>query len=179
MLLPTPSAGFEDPLGLLADCHRRMEIFCGRLELMPAHLDTHGSDETARRAAAGIVAYFEHAAPLHHADEETDLLPMMCRRACAPKARAAVAAWSVRIDEDHRAQSAAWHGVRAALQALSRGDGVQAPDAGMFVDMTRAHYRFEDETVLPLARTLLTAQDLTALGRAMARRREHDSRDGP
>lgn len=72
-----PDHDFDEPLGLLSDCHRRIEHF---LDVLIA---------TERRAAGGpltpaqrgdleaSVRYFAVAAPKHTADEEQSLFPRL------------------------------------------------------------------------------------------------------
>lgn len=171
MKFPSPSAGFDDPLGLLRDCHQRMESFCETLERLQVHVRAHGVDDEARAAIARILAYFNHAALHHHADEEVDLLPLLRLRAVTHEAQMAVTGWAARIDTDHRALAASWAKLRDELTALTDGHRTGPSESAAFVAMTRAHYRFEDESVFPLASTLLTADDRVALGQSMARRR--------
>ncbi|APZ43989.1 hemerythrin domain-containing protein [Acidihalobacter ferrooxydans] len=172
MLLPNPTAGFTDPLALLAGCHRRIAGFCDTLERLDDHLRKAGGDAAARTAAERIMAYFDRAAPLHHADEEIDLLPLLRLRVETPDARASVAAWARRIAAEHREQGASWARLRPELVALREGRTERLVHAAAFIDMERSHYRFEDADVFPLARRVLQRGDIETLGRAMARRRD-------
>ncbi|MEJ2479118.1 MAG: hemerythrin domain-containing protein [Acidihalobacter sp.] len=171
MLFPTPASGFDDPLGVLAGCHRRIAGFCDTLERLESHLKSAGADTQAGDAARRIYDYFEKAGPQHHADEEVDLLPMLQRRARSEAERAAVADWEARTGTEHLAQDKAWRRLREELLAVMEGRGAAVPSAAEFVALQREHFRFEDMEVFPLARDLLTDADLAALGRAMARRR--------
>src|SRR5512137_386080 len=78
--------GYDDPLGMLAACHRRIERQLGTLERLQRHLPVHGCDADARAAAAGILRYFDNAAPHHHADEEDSVFPRLL--GTVPSARA-------------------------------------------------------------------------------------------
>src|SRR4051794_12408712 len=94
-----PESNFTDPIGLLTDCHRRIERFLSVLVQVaaqakggPLTAEQRGSMETALR-------YFRDAAPKHTADEESTLFPRLrlCER---PELQAAFA----RIDsleQDH------------------------------------------------------------------------------
>lgn len=170
MQLLAPSAGFDDPMALLDACHRRVAGFCDTLERLMAHLATSGPDQDARRAAARIAFYFDQAAPHHHADEEIDLLPLLRVRAVGGE-RSMIEAWDKRIASEHGEQQAVWMALRTQLQSVVEGIGDTLVRAPEFIAMQREHFGFEDREVFPRARTLLLAEDIDALGRAMARRR--------
>src|SRR5690242_8284716 len=70
-----PESTFSDPVGLLTDCHRRIERFLGVLvqvsnQAAPLNDDQRASLDTALR-------YFREAAPKHTADEEESLFPRL------------------------------------------------------------------------------------------------------
>ncbi|HEV2691229.1 MAG TPA: hemerythrin domain-containing protein, partial [Bryobacteraceae bacterium] len=68
---------FSDPLGLLSDCHRRIERFLGVLIRICQKRNggTMAADE--RQALETALTYFRNAAPKHTADEEDSLFPRM------------------------------------------------------------------------------------------------------
>ncbi|MGH8639190.1 MAG: hemerythrin domain-containing protein, partial [Burkholderiales bacterium] len=68
---------FDEPLGLLSDCHRRIEHFLRVLATVAA--DAAGGPLTAeyRSALDGALRYFAVAAPKHTADEEVSLFPRL------------------------------------------------------------------------------------------------------
>jgi len=67
-----PENSFAEPIGLLEDCHRRIERFLSVLAQLSGQVsltaDQRASLETALR-------YFREAAPKHTADEEETLFP--------------------------------------------------------------------------------------------------------
>src|SRR5437660_11790873 len=68
---------FDEPLGLLADCHRRIEHFLDvllRIERAAAGRSLT-PDEWAQ--IEGALRYFETAGPRHTADEEDSLFPRL------------------------------------------------------------------------------------------------------
>jgi hypothetical protein len=75
-------SGFDDPLGMLQDCHRRIErflaILCDLAER--AHARALTSEEAS--AIRGALAYFREGGRRHTADEEESLFPRM--RTLAP-----------------------------------------------------------------------------------------------
>ena len=69
---------FNNPTGLLSDCHRRMEMFMRSLEAVAKVIDSVPDEET-RRALEAALKYFREAAPKHTADEEESLFPRLPR----------------------------------------------------------------------------------------------------
>jgi hypothetical protein len=90
---------FNDPTGLLSDCHRRIEMFLGSLEAVATVID-HPPTEDVRRALESALRYFSQAAPKHTADEEQSLFPRL-RDSANPEVASALS----RLDEleaEHR-----------------------------------------------------------------------------
>ena len=69
--------GFDEPLGLLSDCHRRIEHFLRVLIALDAR--AHGGPllDTERNDLTAALRYFATAAPRHTADEEDSLFPRL------------------------------------------------------------------------------------------------------
>ena len=65
-----PESSFADPIGLLTDCHRRIEQFLSML-LQVSSSERGGPLNSEQRNAVGTaLRYFREAAPRHTADEE-------------------------------------------------------------------------------------------------------------
>ena len=89
---------FNEPLGLLSDCHRRIERFLTVLVTLAAK-PSHSLTPDQKREVAMALEYFEHAAPRHTADEEHSLFPRL-RRSADPEAHRALDTLS-RLERDH------------------------------------------------------------------------------
>lgn len=166
-LLGEPAPDFSDPLGMLAACHGRMLGFCDLLERLPAWVADHGIDAEALAGARRVLRYFDGAAPLHHADEEHDLFPML---AGDPAAARLIA----RLNDEHRQLEGLWQRLAAELRGLSGERGSPATLRAAvtpFCAAYRAHIERENAELLPRARALLTAPALERLGERMAARR--------
>jgi hemerythrin-like domain-containing protein len=160
--------GFDDPLGMLRACHRRIERQLGTLNRLLRHLPEHHADPDARAAATAILRYFDTAAINHHADEEQSLFP-----------RLIIAAPDVRIlarqlEREHEALAARWARLRPLLSAIVARCGAYLPVKGvdLFCAAYRAHIAREEGELLPRAAEALTASDLAAIGAEMAARRD-------
>eukprot|EP01030_Chromulinospumella_sphaerica_P019695 gene19695-19592_t len=68
---------FNQPIAVLKHCHDRIRKQLETLQKLLEHLPVHGADADARKAAQAVQKYFNHAAALHHEDEEENLMPML------------------------------------------------------------------------------------------------------
>ena len=160
---------FRNPIEYLFREHDRQRMICATLELL-AHDCTADS---APENAALVLGYLEHDMPLHIADEEEDLFPLLTRR-CAPEDEfdEIVALLSSEHETDEKHYLALLAPLRAIVNGLRPPDPVQfAADARVFAILQRRHLGWENGTVLPLARRCLTAADKAEMGRKMAERR--------
>jgi len=165
--LPQSAPGFDDPLGLLTACHRRIERQLASLDRLRRHLPEHHADTDARTAARAILRYFDTAAPHHHDDEEASLFPRLA--AAAPE----VAAIAAALQKEHRRLDARWQKLRPLLAAIATGNGAFLPTRGVadFRAAYTAHLQREEADVLPAAAKLLDAPSLREIGNEMAQRR--------
>ena len=155
---------FDDPLGLLAACHERIEGHCATLVRLAAHVRVHGGDSEARVAAGRVHHYFAQAGRWHHEDEERDLAPLLARHGDP-----VLTALMARLMSEHRALEQAYAPLDLVLQALPTAPGDVPIEP--YVGLIRAHMAAENTMLLPRARALLVPSEIAALGRAMAARR--------
>ncbi|MCA1791448.1 MAG: hemerythrin domain-containing protein, partial [Thioalkalivibrio sp.] len=163
--------GFEDPLGVLRACHRRIAERLDLLERLPEYVEMHGADASAQSAAQSVLNYFDRGAVHHHQDEEEDLFPVL------REARGR-AGWDDRVVEalerlavEHERLAWRWAQVRPSLVVLARGKRVPTLRTEDLVRAYRAHMAVEDERIFPLAAHLLDSGELQRLGTAMRKRR--------
>lgn len=165
--------GFDRPLALLAECHRRVERQCETLQRLRRHLDTQGCDRAASEAATAVMRYFDLAAPKHHADEELDLIPALQDETRGDEAQA-LGRLVADLLADHQVLEQQWQVLRASLRLLAAGHAatLDAVCVDAFVARYTAHIAREESELLPLAQARLSARRLESLGQAMRQRRE-------
>jgi hemerythrin-like domain-containing protein len=170
---------FSNPMGLLSDCHRRIEAFLGSLEAVAKTIDQPLTEETARGLTAAL-RYFREAAPKHTADEEESLFPRL-REIESSDVQAALAHLE-ELERDHHWATAVHAEVeRLGQQYLSTAR--LSPDevekfrvaVSRLASMYREHIRMEDSVIFPLADRLLSQTDRGSISREMADRRNADS----
>ena len=170
------AAGFDSPLALLAECHRRVERQCATLARLVPHLEANGSDAAAREAATAVMRYFDTAAPKHHADEEDDLFPALIESMAGSDATC-LRDITAALRADHRELDRRWAALRRVLEAVVAGQPAKLPaeDVQGFADLYARHIAREEAELLPMAGRLLGDAELDRLGAAMRRRRGLDS----
>jgi pyridoxamine 5'-phosphate oxidase len=170
--LPDTAPGFDQPIAVLKHCHDRIRKQLDTLLRLPAHLAAHGADAQAQQAARAIAKYFDQAAPLHHADEENNLLPMLGAVAIDADA-ATLQALVPGILDDHNAMDAMWQLLHEQLSAIAAGTAstLDAVTASAFAERYQAHMTLEETHIAPMAKRLFSAQQMLDLGQAMQQRR--------
>jgi hemerythrin-like domain-containing protein len=171
-----PAHGFGEPLALLSDCHRRIELF---LQVLAD--TTHrvaGGALTARERAdlEAALQYFATGAVRHTADEEESVFPRL--RACGQAADPGVIEAIRHLECDH-AEAERRHVLIDALIWTWLADGTLDQDAtaelGVHLTALQAIYRdhiaIEDRMLFSAASRLLSFDQLAQIGEEMAARR--------
>lgn len=176
---PPRESGFDRPLGLLSDCHRRIESFLGDMRRVAIERRGGALSEDDRGLLSGAVRYFTVAAPRHTADEEQSLFPRL-RAAEGPQAEHALAELR-RLEDDHDRADACHAEANALAERWLSAGMLGEPDAQRLIELLkvldgiyREHIAVEDGTVFPAAGAVLDAGQLEAIGREMASRRGLD-----
>lgn len=171
-----PESSFDDPIGLLGDCHRRVERFLGVLESVCSSAQGGQLTEEQREAWANALRYFRESAPRHTADEEESLFPRL--RALGGEAARPVLAEIERLEADHRRAGPAHDEVdRLGQLWLTHGSLSDSDTARLsafiysLIGMYRAHIALEDGTIFPAAAKLLSDIERRSIGAEMAARR--------
>ena len=171
-----PEHGFDQPLGLLSDCHRRIENFLAILQRVVDQADGAPLNDEQRRAIDVALEYFRSAAPRHTADEEQSLFPLL-RGSDRPDVQAALQTVQA-LERDHEAADQAHAEIDAAFgQWIEAGSLTPAQTTqlvrtlGWLRQLYARHIAVEDQEIFPLAAQVLTPQELAQIGKQMAERR--------
>jgi len=171
-----PDHGFDEPLGLLRDCHRRIEHFLQVLIAVADDAEGGAISPDHRGAAEGALRYFSTAAPKHTADEEESLFPRL-RNTQDPDVREALTLIE-RLERDH--EEAEEH--HTAIDGLVRrwlANRALAPveaaelrhRLARLQRLYQQHIALENDTLFPAAARALEPTQLHDIGQEMARRR--------
>lgn len=168
-----PDSGFDDPIGMLKDCHRRVERFLDILFRVVRLAQGRALNTEERDAVNAALHYFESSGQRHNRDEEESLFPRL-RAICAGSAPPEVQ----RLESEHL-EAGALHNQAALLynkwiaqDRLDDGDSTHLLSiTGKLQSIYREHIRIEEEVVFPLALKLLGHQALSAMGSEFKLRR--------
>ena len=164
--------GFDQPIAVLKHCHDRIRKQLATMEKLVPHLGAKGADAEAQQAAQAVLKYFGQAAPLHHEDEEHDLIPALQQTAQGADAATLQQLVPVILDE-HRRMEQLWQGLQSQLKDIADGSGsvLWGQDVRGFAELYRQHMEREEGLIAPMAKRLFSAEQMARLGAAMQRRR--------
>ena len=171
-----PKSTFTDPIGLLIDCHRRIELFLAVLAQVSAQARGGPLSREEREAMETALRYFREGAPKHTADEEETLFPRL-RSIERPDLRGMLEKTDALEDQHKEAERA-----HAEIEQLGR-KWLAAGSLGLadrtrlsellaeLGDLYRGHIAVEEQEVFPMAVAVLPRSELEAIGREIATRR--------
>lgn len=169
--------GFDEPLGLLSDCHRRIEHFLGVLAALAVRVDGGPLTPPDRAALEGAVRYFAVAAPKHTADEEVSLFPRL--RAAGASAASAALAVLDKLEHDHDDADRRHAAVEALVQEWLANNRLSPSATGQLREhliclqaLYEQHIALEDREIFPAAAQVLDPAQIAAIGDEMAARRQ-------
>ena len=156
---------FFDPLGYLRTEIYRQRVACNTLEA----LASSGTNGDFRADAERLLHYVTAELPLHIADFEESLIPLLAQRVLPSDEFETVLT---------RRQSQCNDEILDRLVTSLRGIAASGagpidlqPDAGTLIEARRRDLIWESDVILPLAELRIADADLVALGTAMADRR--------
>ncbi len=173
-----PDSGFDDPIGMLKDCHRRIERFLGVLFQVCRRAQRRALSDEERQAVENALHYFTQSGPRHNEDEEQSVFPRL---------RASDLAAPIedvqRLEAEHH-EAAAYHDEVALLYSKWIADGrLSAESENCLLLRTEQlqrlygeHIRIEEEVVFPQAAALFNQQTLGEIGEEFKARRSAGSR---
>jgi hemerythrin-like domain-containing protein len=176
-----PESSFRDPIGLLTDCHRRIERFLSVLAQVGAEAQGRPLTSEQRTALETALRYFREAAPKHTADEEGTLFPRL-RLLDRPEVTAVLAKLNS-LESDHARADKSHAEVEGLGQAWLASGSLSPAQAARFctlvtelVDLYRDHIVVEERELFPVAAAVFGKPDLEAMGGEMSARRDshHD-----
>jgi hemerythrin-like domain-containing protein len=166
-----PDSGFDDPLGMLKDCHRRIEHFLGILCIVAERAWGRTLTEEESSAVTAALAYFQTGGKRHTADEEESLFPRLLATGAFAELE--------RLEHDHVEAGELHAEVETLYRSWIAGE-IPSSEAGQrLLDATdrlralyEAHIQIEDNTVFPRAAAVLDHPVIEAIGEEFRVRRQ-------
>jgi hemerythrin-like domain-containing protein len=172
---------FNDPIGMLGDCHRRIERFLSVIKRLATERQGTALHEQEQHALAASLKYFREAAPKHTADEEESLFPRM--RAADPAVMLPLFDRIDALESDHQTAVKLHSEIDELGQSWLKRDKLSPEEAshllalvGRLSTLYERHIALEDTEVFPSAVKLLSTSDRQAIGSEMAARRGLEAR---
>ncbi len=171
---PTPE-DFKRPIAVIEADHAYQLAICDVLNRL-LHNPRHGADE---QEIAAVREYLCSCLPLHIADEEEDLFPLLRKHAGAEDGLEQILG---QLHLEHRTDRHLIDDLCTDIGCLIGGQAFADParflmTAFAFSETQRRHLAWENAVVMSRARKCLTKADLAELGRRMAKRRGFDLPD--
>jgi hemerythrin-like domain-containing protein len=164
-----PDSGFDDPIGMLKDCHRRIEHFLDILCLVAERAHARGLAEEEKSAVQAALRYFHTGGERHAADEEESLFPRLVGNVDELD----------RLENDHRQAGELHESLDWLYTAWISAGTLGADEQLRLVDQTRQlkqlyaeHIRVEETIVFPRAAHVLDSEALAAMAIEFSARRK-------
>jgi hemerythrin-like domain-containing protein len=168
-----PDSGFDDPIGMLTDCHRRIEHFLNILCLVAVRAPGRPLSDEEAQAIHAALEYFRAGGQRHTADEEESLFPRL-RAGSAQDVLVEIQ----NLETDHET-AGSLHAVVESLyrQWVSAGSLNEldtqklASNTQRLKELYAAHIQVEEQRVFPRAAQLLDSETVHAMGEEFRARR--------
>lgn len=171
-----PESDFRNPVGMLSDCHRRIERFLTGLITIAEESQNGALGEEHRAQFEVALRYFREGAPKHTLDEEESLFPRLLKYR-SPQTEETLALLD-HLEAEH-IKAADRHRIvdRLGSEWLAHGF-LSLADADILLANLRKlqsdyeqHIAVEDHRLFPFAARVLGRDELNMIGEEMAARR--------
>ncbi len=168
-----PDSGFGDPIGMLKDCHRRIERFLGILCIVVDRAQGRSLSAEERDAVQAALQYFRTGGQRHTADEEESLFPRL------RKSDATSFTEIDRLEGDHRVANDLHSSVDRLYTAWIESGSLGPEDERLLHSKTvrlnqlySAHIDVEETIVFARASQVLDSHAIAAIGTEFRFRRK-------
>jgi hemerythrin-like domain-containing protein len=169
-----PDSGFNDPLGMLKDCHRKIEQSLDTLCVVVEYAAERDLSDEETASVQAALHFFRVAGQRHIADEELSLFPRMV--AHAHKQDLEDLKKLEREHDEANAQHAAVEELFLRWMADGQLDIDDHEQLRGATEQMRAlyenHIEIEEQLVFPRAAQMLDPESITAMGQEFQVRRE-------
>jgi hemerythrin-like domain-containing protein len=168
-----PDSGFDDPIGMLTDCHRRIEQFIDVLCLVVDGAQHRALSDEEARAVEAALEYFRVGGSRHNADEEESLFP----RLGGPAGEESLVELGG-LKEDHEVARSLHTDVESLYRKWISNRTLDTVDwqalsvaARKLKALYAVHIQVEEQVVFPRASKTLDEATLQLIGQEFKRRR--------
>lgn len=169
-----PDCGFDNPIGMLKDCHRRIEHFLDILSHVAERAYSRALTDEEQAAVQSALRYFHVGGQRHTADEEESLFPRLRGAASASNFEAVD-----QLEKDHRCANDLHEAVESLYTTWASSGGLSAADQQRLLTNMKQlkrlyaeHIAVEETLVFPHAQQVLDSRDIEAIGAEFSARRK-------
>lgn len=168
-----PDSGFDDPIGMLKDCHRRIQSFLGILCVVVDRAQGRSLTGEEPSAVQSALQYFRTGGQRHTADEEESLFPRL-RKSAAESLEEID-----RLEDDHREANHLHESVERLYSTWIASGELGSQETKQLLSQTARlqqlyseHIQIEESSVFARARQLLDSATVAAIGTEFRLRRQ-------
>lgn len=168
-----PDSGFDDPIGMLKDCHRRIESFLGILCVVVGRAQGRSLTSEERNAVNAALQYFRTGGQRHTADEEESLFPRLREPGAGSFAEID------RLEGDHRDANELHGSVERFYSIWIESGSLGSEETQLLLSQTARlkqlysdHIQVEETTVFARAILALDSHAIAAIGTEFRFRRK-------
>jgi hemerythrin-like domain-containing protein len=168
-----PDSGFDDPIGMLKDCHRRIEHFLNIICVVVERAHSRSLSEEEAAAIEAALHYFRVGGQRHTADEEDSLFPRM-------RADVVLTTMSelAHLESEHREANQLHDEVDRLYSKWISNGSLSAEEEHRLTIATKRlqtlyanHIEIEETVVFPRAASVLDNHTIAAIGAEFRARR--------
>lgn len=154
-----PDSGFDDPIGMLVNCHRRIERFLHVLCVVADRAHDRPLTDQESESVQSTLRYFRSGGQRHTCDEEESLFPRLRAEFDSGSFKELTA-----LESDHRNANELHLAVDSLYSAWIASGRLSSDEEQRLVSATiqlkqlyEAHIQIEERIVFPRAAEMLTA----------------------
>lgn len=168
-----PDSDFDDPIGMLKDCHRRIENFLSILCVVVERAQGRSLSSEERDGVQAALRYFCTGGQRHTADEEESLFPRL-RNSASETFKELDS-----LEDDHREANQLHDSVERLYSAWTECGSLGSADTlRLLAETTRLkqiytdHIKVEETIVFAQAAKVLDGHAIAAIGKEFRNRRQ-------
>jgi len=169
-----PDSGFDDPIGMLIDCHRRIEQFLHILCVVVNRAQSRALTDEEKNAVQSALQYFRVGGQRHTADEEESLFPRLRTKSAASNVEQLS-----ELEGDHCHANDLHQAVEALYSAWIAAGSLSPEDEQRLRSATEQlkhlyeeHIQVEEQIVFPRAAVMLDSRTIAQIGQEFHARRK-------
>ena len=166
-------SGFDDPIGMLKDCHKRIQSFLSILGLVADRAQGRSLTEEERVAVQAALQYFRTGGQRHTADEEESLFPRLRKFATDSLKQLD------RLEGDHREANDLHSSIERLFSNWMESGGLGTQETkgllaqtGRLQQLYADHIQVEESTIFPRATQVLDSLTIATVGSEFRLRRQ-------